>query len=206
MVNDITDDMGIDNNLIPCKRIRDLANKEPVIGVAYPSQYVEIGYKEERPEDPRDQLSLEYLDNISEGDFVVRAAPPDTKAGLWGELLSTIAQEQGAVGALIDGPTRDSRMIEQHGFPIWTEGHSNLESFGRVSFREYDVPVVIEDVTINPGDIVFADYESIAIIPPDIIDEVIERGEEEMKVEDKVREDIRSGKPIFEVWDKYETL
>jgi regulator of RNase E activity RraA len=150
-------------------------------------------------------LSLEYLDQISEGDFVVKAAP-ETKAGLWGELLSTIAQENGAVGALIDGATRDSRMIEEHEFPVWTEGHSNVESFGRVSLREYDIPVEIQGVTIQPGDIVFADYESIAIIDPDIVDEVIERGERDMAVEDDVRADIRAGKDLFEVWDEYETL
>ena len=206
MINDITDDMGIDDNVIPCKRIRSLWSREPAVGTAYTSQYVEIGYEEKRTEDPRDAPGLQYLEEIGEGDFVIRAAPDDTRSGMWGELLSTIAQERGAAGALIDGATRDSRMIEDHGFPVWSEGHSSVESFGRVSLRETEVPVEIEGVTINPGDVVFADYESIAIIPPDIVDEVIERGEEEMELEDRVRDDIRSGDSVYEVWDRYETL
>lgn len=205
IINDVTDEMGIDDNVIPCKRIRSLWSREPFVGTAHTAQHVEIGYEEERPDDPRDTLSLEYLDDIEEGDFVVKAAP-ETKAGLWGELLSTIAQENGAVGALIDGATRDSRMIESHGFPVWSEGHSSVESFGRVSLREYDVPVEIEGVTIHPGDIVFGDYESIAVIDPDIVDEVIERGEEDLELEDDVRADIRDGMSVFEVWDRYETL
>lgn len=206
MINDITDDMGIDDNVIPCKRIRALWSREPAVGTAYTSQYVEIGYEEERSDDPRDAPGLRYLEEIGEGDFVVRAAPDDTNSGMWGELLSTIAQTRGAAGALIDGATRDSRMIEDHGFPVWSEGHSSIESFGRVSLRETEVPVEIEGVTINPGDVVFADYESIAVIPPDIVDDVIERGEEEMELEDQVREDIRSGDSVYEVWDRYETL
>jgi 4-hydroxy-4-methyl-2-oxoglutarate aldolase len=205
IINDVTDEMGIDDNLIPCKRIRALWSREPVVGTAHTAQFVEIGYEETRPDDPRDELSLHYLDAIEEGDFVVEAAP-ETKAGLWGELLSTIAQENGATGALVDGATRDSRLIESHGFPVWSEGHSNVESFGRVSMREYDVPVEIEGVTIEPGDVVFADYESIAIVSPDIVDEVIERGEEEMAIEDDVRADIRDGKSVFDVWNEYETL
>lgn len=206
MVNDITDDMGIDDNVIPCKRIRALWSREPAVGTAYTSQYVEIGYEEERGDDPRDELGLQYLEEISEGDFVIRAAPDETKSGMWGELLSTIAQERGAAGALIDGATRDSRMIEDHGFPVWSEGHSSIESFGRVSLRETEVPVEIEGVTISPGDVVLADHESIAVIPPEIVDDVIERGEEEMELEEHVREDIRSGDSVYEVWDRYETL
>jgi regulator of RNase E activity RraA len=207
IVNDIFDDMGIEENrVIPCKRIRSLWSREPSVGVAYTSQIVEIGYEEERPDDPRETLSLQYLEEISENDFVVRAAPRNTRSGMWGELLSTIAQERGAAGALIDGATRDSRMIEEHGFPVWSEGHSSVESFGRVSLRETQVPVEIEGVRIEPGDVVFADYESIAIIPPDLVDEVIERGEEEVAHEDQVRADIRSGDSVYEVWERYETL
>ena len=207
LINDITDDMGIDDNVIPCKRIQSLWSREPAVGTAHTSQRVEIGYEEESDsDDPRDSDFFQYLEDTEDGDFVVMAAPKETKAGLWGELLSTIVQENGATGALIDGPTRDSRMIEGHEFPVWSDGSSSIESFGRVSFREWDVPVEIEDVTITPGDVVFADYESIAVIDPEIVDEVIERGEEELEIEDRVRADIRSGDSVYEVWDRYETL
>lgn len=207
LVNDITDEMGIDNDVIPGTRIRPIWSREPVVGTAHPSQRVEIGYEEEGSgDDPEDSDFFQYLDATEPGDFVVMAAPKDTEVGLWGELLSTIVAEQGAVGALIDGPTRDSRLIEEHGFPVWSDGHSAIESFGRVSFREWDVPVEVHGVTIAPGDVVFADYESIVVIDPDDVEEVIERGEEELETEDDVRADIRSGDSVFEVWDRYGTL
>jgi len=206
IVNDVTDEMGIEDNVIPCKRIRSLWSHEPAVGTAYTAQLVDIGYQEERPDDPRESRDLQFLEEIDENDFVIRAAPDDTNCGMWGELLSTIAQERGAAGALIDGATRDSRMIEKHGFPVWSEGHSSIESFGRVSLRETEVPVEVEGVTINPDDVVMADYESIAVISPDIVDEVIERATEELEEEDEIREDIRSGDSVYEVWDRYETL
>ncbi|WP_227378709.1 RraA family protein [Haladaptatus halobius] len=207
LINDITDEMGIDDNIIPCRRIRSLWSREPAVGMAHTSQRVEIGYEEESDsDDPRDSDFFQYLEATDEGDFVVMAAPRDTTAGLWGELLSTIVQENGATGALIDGSTRDARLIEEHAFPVWSAGFSSIESFGRVSFREWDVPVKVRGVTINPGDVVFADYESISIIDPDDVDEVIERGEEELEVENNVRADIRNGDSVFEVWDRYKTL
>lgn len=206
LINDITDEMGIEDNVIPGTRIRPLWSREPVVGTAHPSQRVEVGYADEDgPDDPREIPFFQYLEATDPGDFVVMASP-DTQVGLWGELLSTIVQENGAVGALIDGPSRDTRMIEEHGFPVWAGGHSSIESFGRVGFHEWDVPVQIEGVTIAPGDVIFADYESVAVVDPEIVDEVIERGEEELAVEDRVRADIRDGDSVYEVWDRYGTL
>lgn len=206
IVNDVTDEMGIEDNVIPCTRIQSLWRRDPVVGTAHTSQRVEIGYEKEGSEDIRDSDFFQYLEATEEGDFVVMAAPKGTEVGLWGELLSTVVQENGATGALIDGPTRDSRMIEEHRFPVWAEGHSSIESFGRVTFQESDVPVEVHGVTIQPGDVVFADYESIAVIDPDDVDEVIERGEEDLENEDAVRSDIRNGDSVFEVWERYGTL
>lgn len=206
ILNDVTDEMGYRENVIPCTRIRALWQRDPVVGTAFPAQYVEIGYREEGSADPRESTGLSFFDDIEPGEFVVQATPADTTAGVWGEILSTIAQESGAVGTLVDGPTRDSRLIEEHGYPVWAAGHSAIESFGRVSLREYDVPVEIQGVTISPGDVVFADYESIVVLEPDIVDEVIERGMAELESENAVRSDVRSGDSVFEVWDRYETL
>ncbi|QLH84855.1 RraA family protein [Halosimplex pelagicum] len=211
LINDITDEMGIDDNVIPGTRIRPVWSKEPTVGTAHTAQRVDIGYEEGGDDDDEDRDAedidfFQYLEATEEGDFVVMAAPKDTEVGLWGELLSTIVQENGATGALIDGPTRDSTMIEDHEFPVWSDGHSAIESFGRVSFREWDVPVEVHDVTIAPGDVIFADYQSIAVVDPDIVDEVLERGEEELEQENNVRRDIRNGDSVYEVWDRYGTL
>ena len=209
LINDITDEMGIDDNVIPGTRIRPVWSKEPTVGTAHTAQRVDIGYEpgdDSDDDDAGENDFFHYLDATEEGDFIVVAAPKDTEVGLWGEILSTIVQEQGATGAVIDGPTRDSTMIEDHQFPVWSDGHSAIESFGRVGFREWDVPVEVHNVTISPGDVVFADYQSIAVIEPDIVDEVLERGEEELETENKVRRDLRNGDSVFEVWERYETL
>jgi regulator of RNase E activity RraA len=210
LINDITDEMGIDDNVIPGTRIRPVWSKEPTVGTAHTAQRVDIGYEPGDDSDDDDDAGesdfFQYLEATEDGDFIVVAAPKDTEVGLWGEILSTVVQENGATGALIDGPTRDSTMIEQHEFPVWSDGHSAIESFGRVGFREWDVPVEVHDVTISPGDVIFADYQSVAVIDPDIVEEVIERGKEELEIENKVRQDLRSGDSVTEVWERYETL
>ena len=207
LINDITDEMGIDDNVIPGTRIRPVWSKEPTVGTAHTAQRVDIGYEPESDSgDAGESDFFQYLEATEDGDFVVVAAPKDTEVGLWGEILSTVVQENGATGALVDGPTRDSTMIEDHEFPVWSDGPSAIESFGRVGFREWDVPVEVHDVTIAPGDVIFADYQSIAVIDPDIVDEVLERGEEELETENAVRRDLRNGDSVTEVWERYETL
>jgi len=207
LINDITDEMGIDDNVIPGTRIRPVWSKEPTVGTAHTAQRVDIGYEPESDSgDAGESDFFQYLEATEDGDFIVVAAPKDTEVGLWGEILSTVVQENGATGALVDGPTRDSTMIEDHQFPVWSDGHSAIESFGRVGFREWDVPVEVHDVTIAPGDVIFADYQSIAVIDPDIVDEVLERGEEELETENAVRRDLRNGDSVTEVWERYETL
>ncbi|MEF8852734.1 MAG: RraA family protein [Haloarculaceae archaeon] len=207
LINDITDEMGIDDNVIPGTRIRPVWSKEPTAGTAHTAQRVDIGYEPESDSgDAGESDFFQYLEATEDGDFIVVAAPKDTEVGLWGEILSTVVQENGATGALIDGPTRDSTMIEDHEFPVWSDGHSAIESFGRVGFREWDVPVEVHDVTIAPGDVVFADYQSVAVIDPDIVEGVIERGEEELETENNVRRDLRNGDSVTEVWERYETL
>lgn len=204
LINDITDEMGMRNNVIPCTRLEALWFRDPVVGTAHPAQRVEIGYEKQGEEEQSE--FFDYLEATERGDFIVMAAPSGTQVGLWGELLSTIVQENGAQGALIDGPTRDSRLIEEHEFPVWAEGHSAIESFGRVAFQEYDVPVKIDDVTIYPGDVVFADYESIVVIDPGHLEQVIEEGEGELESENNVHSDIRDGDSVHEVWERYGTL
>ncbi|NGM69911.1 RraA family protein [Natronolimnobius sp. AArcel1] len=207
LLNDVTDEMGIKDNVIPCTRLESLWSREPTVGTAHPAQRVEIGYEKEGDDDEDEGSEFfDYLEATDPGDFIVMAAPKDTEVGLWGELLSSIVQENGAEGALIDGPTRDSRLIEEHEFPVWAEGHSAIESFGRVAFQEYGVPVEVHDVTINPGDVVFADYESIVVIDPDDLEHVIDEAEDELETENKVRSDIRDGDSVYEVWDRYGTL
>lgn len=206
LLNDVTDDLGIYDNVIPCKRIEALWSQEPVVGTAHTIQTVEISYRKDRPASAEDIVLLDALDAVGEGDFIVRAAPDDVDTGLWGELLSTAVAASGAVGALVDGPTRDSQLIEQQQFPVWADGQSALESFGRVDEREYNVPIEVEGVTIRPNDIIFADCDSIIVLPSDELDQVIEEAERTQAIEDEVREELREGRPLTEIWDEYETL
>jgi regulator of RNase E activity RraA len=108
---------------------------------------------------------VEALDSLQPGDVIVFDTGGDFSAGVWGELLGTAARAKECRGAVIDGLTRDATRICAMRFPVYARGISPYDSHGRSEVTAYDVPVECGGVTVKSGDIVFADYDGIMVIP-----------------------------------------
>ncbi|MFB6219579.1 MAG: RraA family protein [Halobacteriaceae archaeon] len=197
---DVMDDLGIEEKVLDIS-IRPVWGRETVAGTAHTVQMAPVGYETEG----HFQAILDSMTDCDDGDIVVRSTP-DIDVGCWGELLSTAARAEGAVGAVVDGPTRDTRKVEELGFPTWATGHSALDSNGRVDISDWDVPVVCGGVTVHPGDVIVADYEGVVRIPPEHLDAVLDRAEEDFETEQTVREEIESGRDFEAVYREHKKL
>ena len=60
--------------------------------------------------------------------------------------------------------------------------------------------VAIDGVTINPGDYVFGDIDGTAVIPADLIDEVMDRAMEIESREDDVRDRLLKGASLTDTY------
>ncbi len=118
---------------------------------------------------------MEALDALQFGDLIVFATGNDLSGGVWGE-LSTAARAQGAVGA-VDGLTRDAGKICKNKFPVVALGISSYDSHGRSEVLVFDLPIECGGVQVNRGDIEFADYDGVAIVPLSIPEPVLESAE-----------------------------
>jgi regulator of RNase E activity RraA len=152
------------------------------------------------------QKELEALDLLNPGDVVVFDTGDDLSAGVWGELLSTAAKAKGACGAVIDGLTRDAARICRMGFPVYARGISPYDSYGRSEVIAYDVPIECGGVSVQPGGIVFADYDGIVVIPERALTSVIELAEVKASRERIVDEEFRKGRKVAEVFAEYGVL
>jgi 4-hydroxy-4-methyl-2-oxoglutarate aldolase len=157
------------------------------------------------PEKPY-QMELEALDSLQPGDVVVFDTGDDCSAGVWGELLSTAARAKGARGAVIDGLTRDAARICAMGFPVYARGISPYDSCGRSEVIAYDVPVQCGGVTVKSGEIVFADYDGVIVIPQDALASALEFAETKASRERIVDEEFRKGRKVAEVFAKHGVL
>jgi regulator of RNase E activity RraA len=140
----------------------------------------------------------------------IRDAGFDTRAAHYGEMNATLGAKFGCVGAVIDGGTRDSRHINERGFPVFARYQTPVEALGRSSYFRWQVPITIRGaitatVTVNPGDFIFGDIDGLISIPKDAVLEVLDRCEELYDRENHAREEFRAGDPEA-VYRKYGRL
>jgi 4-hydroxy-4-methyl-2-oxoglutarate aldolase len=152
------------------------------------------------------QKELEALDAVKPGDVTVFSTGEDFTSGIWGELLSTAAAAKGALGAIVDGLTRDAAKIIEKQFPVFARGISPCDSLGRSEVITYDTPIQCGGVLVNPGDIVFADFDGVVIIPEAIAEVVIEAAEDKASKERIVDDEFRKGRKVAEVFAQHGVL
>ena len=173
------------------------------VGRARTFLWMEADYVNE--EDPYG-LEIEAMDSLNPGDVAVHSTDYAGRNAPWGELMSTVAKKNGAVGCVCDSQIRDCVKIIEMGFPVYYTGIRPLDSMGRARLMAYDVPVTCGEVLVNPGELVFADFDGVVVIPKEAEQSVLELTNEKAGKENSSRKDLLEGKSLREVYDKYGVL
>ena len=146
------------------------------------------------------------IDALQPGDVVVSGVGGMTKVAVWGELFSNAAKARGARGFLTDGCHRDTRMVLDLGFPVFSRGPRPVDISGRGTVISIGRPVEVAGVVVHPGDVVFAEVDGVVIIPHAVAEETMSRAFEKVAKEDGARGDLRKGRLLSEVWSRYRVL
>ncbi|MFE9402170.1 RraA family protein [Streptomyces sp. NPDC006530] len=137
------------------------------------------------------------------GDVIVIACHGTTTTAMWGGLMSTLSLKAGITAGIVDGAVRDVDEIRDLGFPLWYRSTvprpSPTAVHDRVEPVQVNVPVVIGGQVVNPGDIVVADENGIAVVPTAIAADVLEGTHRQIDKERIVREKINSGATVQEL-------
>lgn len=202
-VCDILDDLGVRNQAMH-QRLRPLdENCCTIIGRARTFRWMETDY--DIPENPYG-VEIEAMDSLKEFDVVVHSCDYGGTNAPWGELMSTLSKMKGAAGCICDSQIRDCVRIKELGFPVFYKGIRPLDSKGRGIVMAYDVPVRSGDVLVNPGDLIFADFDGVVVIPQDMEEKVFELALDKAHRENQSRKELLEGKSLREVYDKYGAL
>ena len=138
--------------------------------------------------------------------MLIAAAGGSMRSGIWGELLSSAAQNSGCAGVIVDGAVRDVRRMRALGFPVFARGTSPLDSKDRQRVIDIDVPVEIDGVTFTPGDLVVADEDGVVVIPRRVEATVLDRACTKAQGENGVRAAIRAGMKATETFERFGIL
>lgn len=147
-------------------------------------------------------LMLEALDDIKKDEVYICTGSSPSYA-LVGELMCTRMQILGAAGAVVNGFHRDTKGIVDLDFPCFSYGRYAQDQAPRGKVIDFRVPIEIEGVRVNPGDIVFGDLDGVVVIPRSIEEEVIRLAYEKATGEKMVSEAIRAGMGAKESFDKH---
>ena len=147
-------------------------------------------------------LMLEALDDLKPGEVYICTGSSPSYA-LWGELMSTRATKLGAVGAVVDGYSRDTQGILKLNFPTFSYGRYAQDQGPRGKVIDWRVPIEMNGVRINSGDIIFGDIDGVCVIPRDAEEEVFAAALEKARGEKKVAEAIRNGMGAVEAFAKF---
>lgn len=140
---------------------------------------------------PGDNLIIHRaLRLLQPGDVLVVALDGFTESGgMFGGIMSSFAQKMGCAGLVIDGSVRDSMHMKEIGFPVFCRGRCVKSSTKRTPGK-INHPVVIGNVVINAGDMVYADNDSVVIVPREIAEEVYEAAHAREEAEKQILIDI----------------
>jgi regulator of RNase E activity RraA len=202
IVCDVLDILGYRNQAMH-QRLRPLDTDNCIIiGRARTLRWMETDYIEDNPY----ELEIEAVDSLKKGDVVVHSTDFAGTNAPWGELMSTIAQRNGAVGCVCDSMIRDCKRIIEMKFPVFYGGIRPLDSLGRGRVMAYDVPVRCGDVIVKPGELVFADFDGVVVVPRDVEDKVLELAHEKVFKENQSRRDLLKGDSLRAVYERYGVL
>lgn len=204
-VCDILDDLGLRFQAMH-HRLRPLLPDPKncgFVGRARTARWMETDYVVEGdPYGPE----IELMDSLKPGDVVVHSTDYGGTNAPWGELMSTVAQKNGAVGCVCDSQIRDCVRILELGFPVYYAGIRPLDSKGRGFMVACDVPVRCGDVLVKPGELIFADFDGVVVVPREVEEQVLRRAQDKVTRENLSRRELLNGKTLREAYDKYRVL
>jgi regulator of RNase E activity RraA len=122
--------------------------------------------KDEGNNDPQALTGmLEAIDQGSTDSVYVMVVEDGEDIAGMGGLMGTAMAARGYAGAVIEGGVRDVAYLRKIGFPVFATGIVPSTSVHHYRFGGGQIAVVCNGVSVNPGDIIVADSDGVAVVP-----------------------------------------
>jgi regulator of RNase E activity RraA len=186
-VSDALDRLGRPGSLLGIAPLFDGAR---LCGRAFTVRYVTAG-------SPPGTVG-DYLDDVAPGEVVVLDNNGRTDCTVWGDILTAMAADRNVAGTVIDGVCRDVQRALGLGYPIYSRGRFMRTGKDRVEVADTQVPVVLGDAQVRPGDIVVGDDDGVVVVCAQHAEKVAAIAQEISEQEALIIEAARAGDSLRE--------
>ncbi|KWV90434.1 cytidylyltransferase domain-containing protein [Erythrobacter sp. YT30] len=146
--------------------------------------------------------ALQSYHFIRQGD-VIMVANGVPESAYFGDLNANLAIRSGAVGAVIDGVTRDTADARALGFPVYAHAsHCNDIKF-EGTLRAMNRPISMGGVPIANDDVVFADEDGVVVIPSALWPEIEAAAWDVIEKETRIRVSAARGDDVGDILSQF---
>ena len=155
VVCDAMYELGIEEPVLP-SALRPLFPEQRMVGIAH--TVLGSAIEPVVSWDAGVERITSYLNVFEElkPDSILVSVNRGSTVGHFGELTANAAKAQGCAGVVLDANLRDVEGLRDIGFQVFYRDLSPKNAIGRREMVGHQVPVEIGDVTISPGDLIFA--------------------------------------------------
>jgi regulator of RNase E activity RraA len=120
---------------------------------------------------------LEAIDTAPPGSVYVMVLEDGLDYAGIGGLMATAMKYRGLAGAVIDASVRDTPQIRKLQFPVFARGVAPSTSINHFRVAGVNVPLTCAGARVNPGDIITADEDGVAVVPKGKAAEVLKKAQ-----------------------------
>ncbi|MDJ0338124.1 fumarylacetoacetate hydrolase family protein [Cryobacterium sp. PH31-O1] len=136
------------------------------------------------------------FDALRPDDVLVIEARGESGTGTVGDILALRAQVNGAAGLVTDGGVRDVAAVAALTMPTYfANAHPAVLGRKHVPW-DTDLTIACGGAAVQPGDVIVGDADGVLVIPPGLIEQVVDDGIEQEREETFIADMVAAGEGV----------
>lgn len=173
------------------------ANQPRIVGEAFTMRFVPAREDIATPAAWSSPKSTRMaVEAMPEGCVVVADTMGIPDAGIFGDILCARMHQKGVAGLVTDGALRDRVGIAEAGLPVWCSAVAAPPAVAQLAFVDWQETIGCGGVAIIPGDIIVADDDGAIVIPPALLNDVLEVAFAQEQSESWILKQVKTGAPL----------
>lgn len=155
---------------------------------------------------PGDNLMIHAAVEVCQpGDILVVANTAPSTHGMFGDLLASSLMARGVRGLVLDAGVRDSADLREMGFAVWSQ-YVSCQGTVKASPGSVNVPIVLGEEVVWPGDVVCADDDGVVVVPRVEAAWALDQSQARLAKEEGTRSRLQAGELGLDLYGLRATL